>query len=186
MSDTVFLTAHCHLHMTAIQKAAEAGEISRQEVVDFLCWFGLTTEAADNLLKLLFQNTAWANVGDASGLQPSATAGSLYISLHTADPGVGGNQTTSESAYTNYARQAVARSSGGWSEASAVASNAGAITFPQCGATGSTVTYVGIGTASTAAGHLIASGALTSPSSLAISNGITPSFAIGALTITAS
>ena len=39
---------------------------------------------------------------------------SLYVSLHTANPGATGNQTTSEAAYTSYARVAVARTSGGW------------------------------------------------------------------------
>lgn len=67
-----------------------------------------------NQLKLLFQNLAWANVGDAGGLQPSATAGNLYVSLHTDDPGAGGDQTTNECAYTSYARVAVARSAAGW------------------------------------------------------------------------
>ena len=66
-----------------------------------------------NLLKLLFQNTTWANVGDATGLVHTTTAGSFFISLHTADPSAG-NQSTSETAYTGYARVAVARSSAGW------------------------------------------------------------------------
>lgn len=184
---TVQIEAHCRLHMTAIQRAHRQGVVVIPVLKDVLRWFGMTTAEAANLLKLLFQNVAWANVGDASGLQPSAAAGSFYISLHTADPTVTGDQTTSESAYTNYARQAVARSSGaGWDIASATITNKAAITYPACGASGSTVTYVGIGTASTLAGHLIASGALTSPSSLAISNGITPSFAIGALSVVAS
>src|ERR1041385_2048787 len=56
-----------------------------------------------NLLKLLFQNTTWANVGDATGLVHTTTAGSFFISLHTADPSAG-NQSTSETAYTGYAR----------------------------------------------------------------------------------
>ena len=58
------------------------------------------------LLNLLFNNTDWANVGDAAGLQNSATAGSFYVALHTADPGDAGNQTTSEASYTGYARVA--------------------------------------------------------------------------------
>ena len=37
-------------------------------------------------LNLLFNNTDWANVGDAAGLQNSAAAGSFYVALHTADP----------------------------------------------------------------------------------------------------
>lgn len=69
----------------------------------------MTNAAETALLTLIFNNTDWANVGDAGGLQNSATAGSFYISLHTADPGETGSQTTSETAYTNYARVAVAR-----------------------------------------------------------------------------
>lgn len=43
------------------------------------------------LTNLILANVAAANIGDTPGLQPSATAGSLYIALHTADPGVAGN-----------------------------------------------------------------------------------------------
>jgi hypothetical protein len=135
------------------------------------------------LLALIFNNTDFANIGDAGGLQNSATAGSLYVSLHTADPGEAGDQTTSESAYTNYARVAVARSGAGWTVSGSNASNAAVITFPACGATGSTVTHFGIGTASSGAGVLLFSGALTA--SLAISNGVTPSFAVNQLDIDA-
>jgi hypothetical protein len=70
--------------------------------------------AQSDLLKLVFQNIAMANVGNAGGLQPSTVAGSLFVALHTADPGAAGTQSTSEAAYTSYARVAVARSSGGW------------------------------------------------------------------------
>ena len=135
------------------------------------------------LLNLYFLNTDHANIGDAGGLQNSATAGSFYISLHTGDPGEAGDQTTSETAYTNYARVAVARSGAGWSVSSNTASNAAAVNFPTCGATGATITHFGVGTASTGAGNLLFSGALTA--SLAVSNGITPSFAIGDLDVTA-
>lgn len=66
------------------------------------------------LLNLLFNNTDWANVGDAAGLQNSATAGSFYVALHTGDPGEAGTQATNEATYTGYARVAVARSGAGW------------------------------------------------------------------------
>jgi len=132
-------------------------------------------------LLLFFNNSDFAGVGDAGGLQNSATAGSLYVSLHTADPGEAGSQTTSETAYTNYARVAVARSGAGWTVASNSVSNAGAVTFAACGVTGSTITHFGIGTDSSGAGTLLFSGTC----SLVVSSGITPSFAIGALTVTA-
>lgn len=60
------------------------------------------------LLELLFKNTAWANVGNAAGLQPSGAAGNLYVALHTADPGEAGSQSTNEVSYTGYARVAIA------------------------------------------------------------------------------
>jgi len=131
----------------------------------------------NDLVKLVFNATAIANIADNAASSPLTN---LYVSLHTADPGEAGDQTTSESAYTSYARVAVARTSGGWTVSNNQATNTAAINFPQCTGGSSTVTYVAIGTASSGAGKLLASGALTS--SLAVSNGITPSFAIGALT----
>jgi len=135
----------------------------------------------NSTLLLFFNNTAFANVGDATGLPASATAGNLYVSLHTADPGEAGSQTTSETAYTNYARVAVARSGAGWTVSTNSATNAGAVTFPACGASGSTITHFGIGTASSGAGVLLFSGTC----SLSVSSGITPSFAAGQLTVSA-
>lgn len=140
----------------------------------------------NDLLLLEFNNTNIANIGDATGLRGSTAAGSFGVGLHTADPGEAGTQTTSESAYTNYARVSVARSSGGWTvsgTAPTQAANAAAVTFPACGATGSTVTFFHVGSnLTTGAGEILYSGALTS--SLAVSSGITPAFAIGALTCT--
>lgn len=136
------------------------------------------------ILQHVFQNAAIANIGDAGGLQPSATAGSLYISLHTADPGEAGTQSTSEAGYTSYARVAVARSGGAWTVSGNEAENAAAINFPA--ATGGTAscTHFGIGTAASGAGVLLFSGALTG-GTLVVSSGTTPSFAAGALTVTA-
>lgn len=137
------------------------------------------------VLTLYFNNTNHANVGDATGVRGSTTAGSFYIALYTADPGEAGTATTSEATYTNYARVAVARSSGGFTISGNSVSNAAVVSFPTCGASGNTITYFGIVETSSGAGALHFSGALTSPSSLAVSNGVTPSFAIGALTVTA-
>lgn len=114
----------------------------------------------NGLLLLLFNNTNFANVGDATGLRGSTTAGSLYISLHTADPGEAGNQSTSEAAYTNYVRIAVARSGAGWTISTNSASNAAAIAFAQCGATGATITHFGLGTDPSGAGTLLYSNTL--------------------------
>ena len=61
---------------------------------------GMTTAAANSFLLLFFNNTDYAVVGDAAGLQNSVTAGSLYLSIHTASPAEGGTQATSEITYT--------------------------------------------------------------------------------------
>ena len=82
------------------------------------------------LLLLAFNNTNIANVGDATGLRGSTTAGSLYLSLHTADPGEAGSQTTSEAAYTSYARVAVARSGAGFTVTGNSVSPAATVSFP--------------------------------------------------------
>lgn len=133
------------------------------------------------LLQHLFQNANVANIGDATGLRGSTSAGSLYISLHTSDPGEGGSQTTNEATYTSYARVAVARTSGAWDVTGNNASNLAAINFPQCTGGSNTITHFGIGTDPTGAGTLLYKGALTA--SLGVSNGITPSFAIGDLDV---
>lgn len=139
------------------------------------------SDALENgILELLLKNTDFAGIGDAGGLQSSAVAGSLYISLHTSDPGEAGDQTTNETAYTNYARVAVARSGSGWTVSANAASNAAEIAFPACGVTGATITHFGVGTESSGAGILLFSGTC----SLVVSNAITPKFAIGELDIT--
>ena len=133
------------------------------------------------VLTLYFNNTNHANVGDATGVRGSTAAGSFYVSLHTADPGEAGTATTSETAYTNYARVAVARSSAGWTISGNSVSNAAIVAFPACGVTGATITHFGIVETSSGAGALHFSGTC----SLVVSSGITPQFAIGALTVTA-
>ena len=142
----------------------------------------MTNAAEAALLDLVFLNTDWANIGDASGLQNSATAGSFYISLHTADPSETGTQSTSEASYTGYARVAVNRTAGGWTRSTSTISNTALVQFAQCTAGSSVVTHFGIGTDLSGAGSLLFKGALSS--SLSISAGIQPQFAAGALTVT--
>ena len=124
------------------------------------------------LLELLFTNADFTGVGDAGGLLGSATAGSLYFSLHTADPDETGDQTTNEVAYTDYARVAVARSGAGWTvtdDAVAVDAN---VTFPVGSGGSGIATHWGLGTASSGAGKLLYKGAI-SPN-IAIASGVTP------------
>jgi hypothetical protein len=142
----------------------------------------MTNAAEAALLDLLFLNVDWANIGDAAGLQNSATAGSFYISLHSADPGEAGNQSTNEISYTGYARVAVNRTAGGWTRTTSTIANTALVQFPQATGGTATATHFGIGTDSTGAGNLLLKGALNA--SLSISNGIQPQFAAGAMTAT--
>jgi hypothetical protein len=132
-----------------------------------------------DLLSLIFNNTDAALIGDATGLRGSSTAGSLYVSLHTGDPGEAGNQTTNECAYTSYARVAVARSGAGWTVSGNAVTNAALVQFPQCTGGSETASHFAIGTASTSTGKILYKGALSA--SLAISSGIQPQFGAGDL-----
>ena len=138
-----------------------------------------------DILKLIFENTALANLGNAGGLQPSSAAGDVYVALHTAAPLASGDQTSNEIAYTGYARVAISRASGSFTLSGGSPtdlSNAAAVSFPACTGGSGTATYFSIGFAASGASEMIVFGALTS--SLAISSGITPSFAIGQMTAT--
>lgn len=138
-----------------------------------------STTASNNILALIFNATTWNDIAENDTTSPVAN---LYVSLHTADPGVGGSQLTNETAYTNYVRVAVVRTTSGWDIPSGGATaNAALIQFAQCGVTGATLTHVAIGTASSGAGLVLYAGALSS--SLAVANGIQPQFAAGALDV---
>jgi hypothetical protein len=137
------------------------------------------TTTANQLLALIFNATPMANFADNAASSPNTN---LYLSLHTADPTASGNQTSSEAAYTNYARIAVARTVGGWAVVSNAAANAALAQFPQCGVTGATVTHVAIGKASSGTGQILYVGALSS--SLAVSNLIQPQFNASTLNVT--
>jgi hypothetical protein len=132
----------------------------------------------NDLMKLFFQGTAIANLADNAASSPNTN---LYVSLHTADPGEAGDQTTSEASYTGYARVAVARTSSGWTVTNNSVTNASAITFPQCTGGSNTISHFAVGTASSGAGKILYKGALTA--SLAVSNLIIPEFASSTLTI---
>ena len=125
-----------------------------------------------DLLNLLFNNTNAALIGDATGLRGSTTAGSLYLSLHTADPGEAGDQTTSEVTYTSYARVAVARTSGGFTVSGNAVSLAGNATFPAGSGGSATAAFWGLGTAASGTGKLLYKGAIRP--TIATGNGVTP------------
>lgn len=120
----------------------------------------------NDLLKLIFNGTAISNLADNAASSPLTN---LYVSLHTADPTEEGNQTSSEAAYTGYARVAVARSGSGWTVTNNSVSPTSNIEFGECTASpGSAITYVGIGTASSGTGKLLYGGALTPNITMAV------------------
>jgi hypothetical protein len=131
------------------------------------------------LLLLLFNNTNAANIGDATGLRGSSAAGNLYVALHTADPGEAGDQTTSEIAYTSYARVAVPRTSGGFTVTANAVALAAAAVFPAGTGGSGTATHWSVGTASSGAGVLLYKGALTP--NIACGNGVTPQVNAGTI-----
>lgn len=130
---------------------------------------GKSAALENSILLLLFNATAIANVADNAA---SAPLTNLYISLHTADPTDAGNQTSSETSYTDYARVAVARSGAGFTVTASSVSPAANIDFPQCTGGTATITHFGIGTASSGAGILHYSGTVTP--NISVSNGVIP------------
>jgi hypothetical protein len=139
-----------------------------------------STATCNSILALVFNATAWADIAQNDGSSPLTN---LYLSLHTASPGIGNAQTTNECAYTNYARIPVVRTTSGWEvPLGGSTSNAALEQFAQCGVTGANITHVAIGTASSGAGTVLYQGALSSP--LSVANGIQPQFAANALTVT--
>jgi hypothetical protein len=136
----------------------------------------------NKLLLLLFNNTTLANIGDASGLLGSSSAGSSQLSLHTsALSDTTADLTVTEVAYTGYARPTQARSSGGWTVSNNNASNAALVQFGEMSAGGpDTVVHLGLGLLAT--GDVIRIHA-DLDADLVINNGVNPQFAIGALDI---
>lgn len=129
----------------------------------------------NSLLLLVFNNTNIANVGDATGLRGSTTTGSLYLSLHTSDPGEAGSQNTNEISYTGYARQGLARTNTNFSITTNVMSLNVNVDFPEStGGTGGTVTHFGVGTDSSGAGTLLYSGTVTP--NIVVATGVTPRY----------
>ena len=145
---------------------------------------GFTDLAEDDFLDLFFTNVDFPNVGDAAGLQNSATEGSLHTSLHVLDALTDAStlQTDNEVVYTGYARQAHARNVSDWTVASGLVDNDLLIQYGEMTAGGpDTITDVGIGFLLSGAGVLQIWGQVTSD--LIVNNGINPQFAAGALDI---
>ena len=123
----------------------------------------------NDLMLLLFNNTAIADIGDAAGLRATTTAGSLWWSLHTADPGEAGTAITSETAYTGYVRIAGARSGAGFVVTANSVSPGANVDFGECtAAAGGPITHFGIVNTASGAGKLLYSGTVTPNITMAV------------------
>lgn len=137
----------------------------------------VTNAASDSfeadILDLIFKNIGIANIGDATGLPAAATAGTLQVALHTADPGESGFMNTSEAAYTSYARVGVTRGSG-WTRTGNSVSPAANIDFPACTGGTATITHATVGYTLPGSGatKIIARADVTP--NISVSNGVTP------------
>ena len=134
---------------------------------------GKSTYLANAFLNALFNGT-----GGITGLFLPDTSGAefadLYISLHTTDPGPGGNQATAELSYTPYARVAVARLTGGFTVSSAgILYPTSNLSFPTVtSGAAATAAFMGIGTLSTGGGVLLYSGPISPLITIGV--GLTP------------
>jgi len=123
----------------------------------------------NDILKLIFNATAIADIADNDATSPLTN---LYVSLHTADPGEAGDQTTSEITYTSYARVAVARTTGGWTVTANSVSPVATIAFPAGTGGSGTATHFAVGTLASGAGVLLYKGTVTP--NIVTGNGVTP------------
>lgn len=123
----------------------------------------------NDLLKLIFNSTAIANIADNAGVSPLT---SLYWALHTADPGEAGTQSTSEANYTGYTRIAVARDATGHTVTGSSVSPKNNINFPLASAGANTASHFDVGVAASGSTKILVSGTV-SPN-IVVATGVTP------------
>jgi hypothetical protein len=130
-----------------------------------------TTETA--ILKLIFQAVAWGNYADNAATTPETN---IVVGLNTADPGDSGTASTSEVAYTGYARVNVARTTGGWTVSGTAPTQAAPvapINFPASSSAGGTASFFTTGKSGGGASAILFSGTVTP--NIACTSGVTPS-----------
>lgn len=123
----------------------------------------------NDLMKLIFTATAIANIADNAASSPLTN---LFWGLHTADPGEAGSQTTSEAAYTSYARVSKARTTAAFTVTANSVAPVGDVDFPAATGGSETETHFHIGTATSGAGKILWSGTVTP--NIVVSNGVQP------------
>lgn len=128
----------------------------------------------NDLAKLIFQAVAIANLADNAAGSPLT---SLYVSLHTNDPGEAGTQTSNEANYTGYARKAVTRNSSGFGVSGSQISVVADVVFDPCSGGSNSISFAAIGVSSGGAGKILVSGPVNTP--LNVSSGVVPTIPAG-------
>lgn len=129
----------------------------------------ISNAVENSILLLIFNATAWANYADNAASTPQTN---IHVAAHTGDPGEAGDMTTSESAYTSYARVNVARTSGGWTVTANSVSPVANIDFPAGTGGSGTITHFSTGKTGGGATAILFSGTVTP--NIVTGNGVTP------------
>ena len=129
----------------------------------------LSNAFENNVLLLVFNATAWADYAQDDGSSPHTN---VHTALHTGDPGDTGTMSTSEAAYTSYARVNVARSGAGFTVTANSVSPAANIDFPAGTGGSGTATYGSTGKTGGGATAILWSGTVTP--NISTGSGITP------------
>jgi hypothetical protein len=131
---------------------------------------GKSNAASNSLLQLIFQAVPWPGIADTTAANLNT---SLFLALHTADPTVAGNQSTSEVNYTGYARVPVVRTASGWAESNEAATVVSPVLFG-AGIAGPapTATFFSVGLAFAGPGEILYSGPIEMP--ILCGNGVQP------------
>jgi hypothetical protein len=124
----------------------------------------------NDALKLYFNGTPIAGIADNAASSPLTN---LYVTLHSADPGEAGNQTTNEVSYSGFARMPVGRNSTDLVVTNNQVVPANDIEFPEAGVgVNTSAPFFSIGTDLGGTGKIMYSGAI-SPA-ITITQGVIP------------
>jgi hypothetical protein len=124
---------------------------------------------SSDLLKLIFNGTPISGIAENASTPLTV----YYVSLHTASPGVYGNQSTSEATYPGYGRVPVPRDATHWTVSGDVVSPVNPIQFPAATGGYETETFFAVGTDPfPVAGRLLYFGPINP--NLGVSEGVTP------------
>lgn len=127
-----------------------------------------TTETA--VLELIFNGKSWGNYAINASSSPQTV---ISFGMHSADPGDSGTMTTTEIAYTSYARVDVARTSTSLAVTGNSVSPVASVTFPAGTGGSGTITHFSTGKSGGGATAILWSGTVTP--NIVTGSGITPS-----------